>query len=270
MKWFHLISIIGFVFFLSLVFAGDLSNKETIRISNDTNIVSNINVINGTILEITIDKRAGIILARNYKWDMALCNLTSSNVKYMNEDNQGGFNFSTAINLSYGKLTNWGLNSSWCRETSNVGYVLFSGGSVNQLPKKFRLLISENSSFKVYLGSGTEETIVTSEYNDRDTTTMICADNQSYIFDNNWLIAWNVGNETVRYNGSFIETRYTYQDFPRCISEKWMQWHNNGSQGEMPEYEINMTCLTTYCTEIIELNTLTGEITKIWKKGDIW
>jgi len=76
-------------------------------------------------------------------------------LQYMNEDNGGGFQFSTAIDVNYDLLTNYGLDPSWCSETDGYGYMLFSGGSLNQLPKTIKIILPENASqYIIYSGTG--------------------------------------------------------------------------------------------------------------------
>jgi len=129
-------------------------------IQEDADVFTTLTEFNETVLELTLDRKPGVTLPGNYKWNMALCNTTqmSAVLKYMNEDAQGGFNFSTAINVNYGKLTDFGMPSTWCQnETVGFGYVLFSGGTRKQLPEHFRLVVPNQSlSFVMYTGSGTE------------------------------------------------------------------------------------------------------------------
>jgi len=129
-------------------------NFETIQDDND--IETDITVINETVLELEV--YAKYDLQGGYKWDMALCNISGVDyLKYMEEDSQGGFEYSYPEELDYIKLEYEGLPSSWCEETNNYGFVLFSSGSKQQLPSYFRLIFPEGEkSFKMFTGSGTE------------------------------------------------------------------------------------------------------------------
>lgn len=124
-------------------------------LSEDTYIDANIYTINKTHIELSLDDRNN--LPNGYKWYSAVCNINGvDSLKYMNEDNQGGFNYSTAINLNYGYLPFYGLPNTWCVETNGMGYVLFSSGSKNDFPAYFRIILPQTAEhFKFYAGDGT-------------------------------------------------------------------------------------------------------------------
>lgn len=127
-----------------------------IHIENDTDIKTNITEHNDTTLEFTVVAKHD--LPHNYKWKMALCNISEINyLQYQEEDSQGGFNYSFSENVEFIYLPDEGLPLDWCINTSGYGYVLFSSGSVNQLPLRIRLLFprNDNMEFHIYTGSST-------------------------------------------------------------------------------------------------------------------
>ena len=133
---------------------GSTWNFEVINTS--TNIYTDYEIINETLLEITINSKYD--LANNYRWDMAICNISGfDSLEYYEEDTQGGFEYSTPEELNYINLEYEGLPSNWC---DGNGFVLFSSGSKNQLPMKFRINFPETAKeFKMFTGSGTEVTV---------------------------------------------------------------------------------------------------------------
>lgn len=136
-------------------YGGDFEWNFEIK-QEDTDIYTEVEVINETVLEITV--KAKHDLPGGYKWDMAICNIESfDSLKYMEEDSQGGFENSYAEDLNYIKLEYEGMPNTWCEEMGNYGFVLFSSGSKNQLPEHFRIIFSEGKNeFKMFTGSGTE------------------------------------------------------------------------------------------------------------------
>lgn len=148
------------IIFIPSVDAFVMSTEELKRfyefdvIQNDTQIHTNFTQINDTVLEAVIYARTS--LPGGYRWSMALCNISHvPEVYYQNEDNQGGFNFSTWIEAQFGLLTDYGMPADWCLETNNTGFVLFSSGSRRQLPKTFRLLLPDDGvTFNIYAGDG--------------------------------------------------------------------------------------------------------------------
>ncbi len=101
------------------------------------------------------------------------------------------------------------------------------------------------------------ETTNISNTNEEDVSIMICGDNQEYDYDANLNIGWSDGESVVEHNGGYKESVLTYEAFPQCVVS-------------MNPYEVDMNCLTEYCTEIVKLNQLTGEMKIIWRQGDIW
>lgn len=131
------------------------------HIRTDTDITVNFTHINATAFEITIS--ANESTPNNYRWHTALCNTTQmDSLHYMEEDNQGGFEFATAISVNYAEnVIDFGLPADWCGNANNAGYVLFSSGGKNQLPKSFRVITETNTTpFELYTGSGTTVTII--------------------------------------------------------------------------------------------------------------
>lgn len=112
-------------------------------------------------LEVTIDEHPLSSTTGGYKWDLVLCDLTGDidAMYYLEEDNQGGFNFSTPINKNKVTLSDYGINNGWCSAQNGTGFVLFSSGSKNQFPVKFRLELPNNAQkFKIYAGTASDET----------------------------------------------------------------------------------------------------------------
>jgi hypothetical protein len=126
------------------------------HIENDTKLDTSILEINETYLELNVTEKYD--LPNNYRWHMALCNLSGvDELHYMEEDAQGGFNYSYPIEVNYGYLLDYGLPSDWCHNTSGYGYVLFSSGGVRQLPLRIRLIFPSNypMRFLIYTGDST-------------------------------------------------------------------------------------------------------------------
>lgn len=131
---------------------------------NKSEVHVEIKKINNTIVELTLDAINESTLANNYKWHMAICNVSGiDELDFLNEDAQGGFDNAIGQSALYGKLENFGLPTEWCEEQNNEGYILFSSSSKNQLPKKIRLILpdpklNQEASFKIY--AGTQSTVV--------------------------------------------------------------------------------------------------------------
>lgn len=141
----------GFIGYSNVSFEWEFELEQ-----EDVDIYTEVEVINETVLEITVNAKHE--LNGNYKWDMAICNISGiKSLKYMEEDAQGGFEYSDLEDLNYIKLEYEGLPSNWCEETDGYGFVLFSSGSKNQLPEHFRIIFPEGEKeFKMFTGSGTE------------------------------------------------------------------------------------------------------------------
>ncbi len=93
--------------------------------------------------------------------------------------------------------------------------------------------------------------------NEEDVSIMVCGDNQEYTYDANLNIGWSAGESVTEHTGGYEESILTYEAFPQCVVS-------------MEPYEVDMNCLTQYCTEIVVLNQLTGEVKTIWTQGEIW
>ncbi len=124
-------------------------------------VVITIEEIDNRTIEITLDEHPNSITSNGYKWNMALCNITGSGLQYMEEDTGGGFNNSFPENVVYGNLIDEGMNETWCEDYGNVGYSLFSSGSKNQFPLKFRILTGNISEFELLAGTGTVSVVAT-------------------------------------------------------------------------------------------------------------
>lgn len=86
-----------------------------------------------------------------YKWDMAICPLGA-----MQNITKYEYNPATNVWTNTGALqysTLWGMNSSWCLNTFNQGYSLYSSGSGN---KQIKLGISDIDNFDILTGTGTD------------------------------------------------------------------------------------------------------------------
>lgn len=141
---------------------------EFYHIENDTELNTEIKMLNETYLEFNVTEKYD--LPHNYRWKMALCNITGvDELFYMEEDAQGGFNYSYPIGVVYGYLPNYGLPNEWCINTSGWGYILYSSGSVNQLPLRIRLILPENYPIQFYLYTGSSTSIIDSAGQGRST-----------------------------------------------------------------------------------------------------
>jgi len=138
------------------VFIGEGSTDWDFDIIEDPKeeVDANITQINQTVLELTLFEHENANLAGGYKWNMALCNITGGGLEYMNEDAQGGFDNAIPLSVIFGKLTDFGMNETWCDDQNGEGYVLFSNGAKNELPKKIRLLMNDIEDFKLFGGTG--------------------------------------------------------------------------------------------------------------------
>ncbi len=132
--------------------------------SDDDDIHTLYTEINNTLLEFTINEKRD--LPGGFRWSLALCNVTQAmDIMYYEEDAQGGFNNSVPLPVNYGKLTDFGLNDTWCGNSGGYGYVLFSSGSRQQLPYTYRVQFEEpynTQEFELYTGAGTEVLVATS------------------------------------------------------------------------------------------------------------
>lgn len=125
---------------------------EFIQFDNEIN--ATVQQINNTEFEIEIYALDIDSMKNNYKWYMALCNISGVDVvKVKNEDAQGGFNYSAEIETNYDYLGFYGLPMTWCPNTEYEGHILYSSGSKNDLPKKFRIIVPETAeNFTIYAG----------------------------------------------------------------------------------------------------------------------
>lgn len=138
-------------------------------IQEDFYVAANITPINSTEFEIEIYALPDTGMKNNYKWYLALCNNTGADTVYVkNEDLQGGFEYATEILANYDYLPFYGLPSSWCPNTEYEGHILFSAGSKNNLPKKFRVVLPKTAeNFTLYAG---DESIVIDASADTEAT----------------------------------------------------------------------------------------------------
>lgn len=138
-------------------FIGDGGIRWSFDIQEDPKqeVAINITEINESVIELTLYEHWNSTTPQNYRWNMALCNQTGSGLQYENEDNQGGFEFATPINVNYGNLVNFGMNETWCG--GGNGYALFSSGAKNQFPLKIRLLTGDITEFSLHAGTGSVE-----------------------------------------------------------------------------------------------------------------
>jgi len=126
-------------------------------LSYEEGIWTDIQPLNETMLKITINAGEED-WPQGYGWNMAICNLSGVNsLQYLEE---GDFEdpYSVPEPLQYEKLIDEGLSEIWCLETNGYGFVLFSGGSKNQLPEHFRLIFPEGEKGIILItGSGSEK-----------------------------------------------------------------------------------------------------------------
>ena len=118
--------------------------------------------INDTLLEIDVDDTRE---TRAYKWASAICNISGVQSIGKWEYNPKTNVWTYTGLLNYGKLSNYGMNSSWCNETGNYGFVLFSSGFGD---KQFMLNFTEGEKeIIVYTGKGSSVVIAsTSPFSD--------------------------------------------------------------------------------------------------------
>lgn len=131
------------------------------HIEEDIYLKTDIIVYNDTTLELNISLKEEP--GGGYGWHLALCNMSNVDwLKYQNEDNQGGFNYSTPIAVNYGYLQDYGLPDTWCNMTDGYGYVLFANTNKNQLPIRFRLHFPEGIPKHFYLFTGDSTEVIDS------------------------------------------------------------------------------------------------------------
>jgi len=102
-----------------------LTNYWNVKyLSYEQGITTNITTLNESVIQLDIFNTNG----GGYKFHSAICPLTTINdIELKIKDNAGVY---TSIgNANYGKLTNYGMPSSWCSETNGTGFVLFASGS---------------------------------------------------------------------------------------------------------------------------------------------
>jgi len=124
-------------------------------LSYEEGIWTDIQPLNETMLEITVNAGEED-WPQKYGWKMAICNLSEVNsLQYLEE---GDSYPEDLVYLGYEKLVDEGLNETWCSETGGYGFILFSSGSKNQLPKYFRLKFPEGEKRIIMItGSGSEK-----------------------------------------------------------------------------------------------------------------
>lgn len=116
-------------------------------------VYTNVTFVNDTFVEIyiidTVEKQAA------YKWSSAICNVSGV-------DRVGKWEYNSKTDvwtytglLNYGRLINYGMNSTWCSETGNYGFILFSSGSSGS--RQYRLNFTEgHKDIQIYTGQGSE------------------------------------------------------------------------------------------------------------------
>ena len=124
-------------------------------------IISSVNAINGSFLEIYVnDTREN---EEEYKWKAGICNISG-----FNRIGKWEYNFETEIytytpcgtedcagSLRYVNLSEPGnLMAAWCNETGNMGFMLYGSGSGD---KQYLLNFTEGEkTVKIYTGSNSE------------------------------------------------------------------------------------------------------------------
>lgn len=127
-----------------------IENWNIEYLSYEKDVKSNITILNSTTLEINITNYGG----GGYKWMSAICNYSGVDAIEKFEYNPATNVWTSTGNLNYGKLINYGMNSTWCSENNGYGYVLFASTSKNKL---FRLKFQEGyKKLKIITGSGSE------------------------------------------------------------------------------------------------------------------
>jgi len=129
--------------------ASIIENWNIEYLSYEKDVKSNITILNSTTLEINITNYGG-----GYKWMSAICNYSGIDAIEKFEYNPATNVWTSTGNLNYGKLTDYGINSSWCSENNGYGFILFTSTSKN---KMFRLKFQEGyKKLKMITGSGSE------------------------------------------------------------------------------------------------------------------
>jgi len=117
-------------------------------------IITTITSMNDTFLEIFVNQTQS---KGGYKWSCAICNVSGVQDIGKWEYNPATDVWTYTPNMIdlYGKLTNWGLNKTWCDETNNTGFVVFGSGSGD---KRYRLNFTEGHKYIIfYTGSGSDK-----------------------------------------------------------------------------------------------------------------
>ena len=225
---------------------GLASNYKIRKLAVDNYVEQNMVQVQPNVFEITINKKTG--LSKNYKWNSVMCSNNSNGLKYQNEDNNGGFTYATWINLPYQKISNFGLPATWCSETNNYGYVLFSSGSEKQLPKKYRINLTNDAWF--YAGSGTEITQLEKE--------------NKIIYD----FAFGQTNITLLKNNNIEEDIYVFYN----QSDGKYDFGANDYSNELKDYTyiLNSTKELNLYESPYENNTLTFPVFYNYKQVEQW
>lgn len=144
-------------------FIGVSSKSMTFDNIEDTKqeVIIKYQKINETILEIILDNHPDSTTNNGYKWYMALCNGTAGKLYYAEEDAQGGFDNAIYVPVVYDNVTNFGMNETWCG--GGKGYILFSAGSKQQLPKHIRLNTTTIENYTIYAGTGSAQLAASSD-----------------------------------------------------------------------------------------------------------
>lgn len=105
-------------------------------------------------LILTIDKKQDVILPKDYRWHISICDSEDLNdIKYV-EDLFFGLKLTKKPKSK--KLSSQDLPSNWCDISNNKGYVISSNKNKDKLPKKIKLIIPNNADhFRIHAGSET-------------------------------------------------------------------------------------------------------------------
>ncbi len=123
--------------------------------SYENGITTKITPISETTLQLDITN----INKGGYKFHSVICPISDINsIEKQIKDNSRKY---TSIgNANYDELTKYGISETWCKETNNEGFILFSSGSKDE---SFKLVFPEgNKHIKIYTGSNSE--VVDAQY----------------------------------------------------------------------------------------------------------
>lgn len=137
------------------------AKAETVDKNSDgiPDVQTKMTKINATQIQIDVGQTNTNNGPTGYKWASAVCPLSSIPAVSKQEYNPATQVWTNTGFLAYGKLTNFGMPSTWCLENNNTGYILFGSGSGN---KSYKLdFPSPGLIFRLYTGDGTDEKVIT-------------------------------------------------------------------------------------------------------------